>query len=155
MRRERSQAPIIEVFLDPGVMREGQLSLQLLGTSPSQGSQSMHTYHFAMMLDGEAQMVGDIDLRLREDPLAGHIGYAVEPAFRGRQLAARSLRLLLPLARRHGFQYLWITCDPENLASRRICERLGATLVEVVDIPSGHELHALGLRHKCRYRLRT
>ena len=38
------------------------------------------------------------------------------------------MRLLLPLARRHGLQTVWITCNPDNWASRRTCELAGAEL---------------------------
>lgn len=83
----------------------------------------------------------------------GHIGYHVYPPARGRHYAERSVRLLLPLARRHGMRELWITCNPDNPASRRTCERLGAVLVETVRIPGDHLLFLRGERHKCRYRL--
>ena len=66
---------------------------------------------------------------------AGHIGYGVHEEFRGRRYAARSVMLLLPLARRLGLDPLWITCDPENLASRRSLELAGAEFIEIVDVP--------------------
>jgi tagatose 1,6-diphosphate aldolase len=59
----------------------------------------------------------------------------------------------MPLARRHGINPLWITCNPDNHASRRTCERLGATLVEIVPVPVGHTLYQRGEREKCRYRV--
>ena len=84
----------------------------------------------------------------------GHIGYHVYPPFRGRHLAERACRLLLPLCRAHGMSTLWITCNPDNLASRRTCERLGMRLVDVVPVPESHPLHERGERQKCRYCLR-
>lgn len=83
----------------------------------------------------------------------GQIGYVVFPPARGRHLAERAVRLILPLAAAHGMTELWITTNPDNPASRRTCERLGANLVETVDIPRHHPLHARGERRKCRYRL--
>lgn len=83
----------------------------------------------------------------------GHFGYNVLPPARGNHYAERACRLLLPLARAHGMRTLWITCNPENVASRRTCERLGCTLVEIVALPVGHALHLRGEREKCRYRL--
>jgi tagatose 1,6-diphosphate aldolase len=59
--------------------------------------------------------------------------------------------MLLPLARAHGLTTLWITCNPDNIASRRTCERIGARLVEVVDVPEGTPLYRRGERQKCRY----
>jgi tagatose 1,6-diphosphate aldolase len=82
----------------------------------------------------------------------GHVGYNVYPPARGRRLAARAVRLLLPFARRLGLSPLWITCNPDNLASRRTCEIAGGRLIDVVPLPADHPLHARGEREKCRYR---
>ena len=83
----------------------------------------------------------------------GHVGYSVFPPARGRRLAERAVRLVLPLARAHGMHELWITCNPDNAPSRRTCERLGAVYVETVDLPRGHPLYRRGERQKCRYLL--
>ena len=80
------------------------------------------------------------------DLYAGNIGYNVDPLQRGRRFAERSCRLLFPFIRSCGFEQIWITCDPENVASRRTCENLGARFVEIVDLPEGN-------RQKCRYLL--
>ena len=83
----------------------------------------------------------------------GHFGYHVYPPARGHRYAERACRLLFPLARRHGMRELWITCNPDNHASRRTCERLGGALVDVVAVPEGEPLYLRGDREKCRYRL--
>lgn len=81
----------------------------------------------------------------------GHIGYHVYPAARGRHYAERACRLLLRLARAHGFKTLWITCNPDNIPSRRTCERLGGQLIEIVPLPPENLLYKQGDREKCRY----
>jgi tagatose 1,6-diphosphate aldolase len=120
---------------------------------PAKGKQP--SYEFRMVVAGEE--AGRIRLRIgsgRElEMYAGHFGYEVHPAFRGRRYAERACRLLLPLARRHGMTTVWITCNPENLASRRTCERLGAVLVEIVPLPEESDMYRRGDRQKCRYRL--
>ena len=120
-------------------------------------------YHFWMRLRpirGYAPptpMAGGIALRVSDSEQTrlyyGHIGYNVFPPARGRHLAERACRLLLPLARRHDFQTIFITCNPENAASRRTCERLGASLIQTIDLPTDHLLYQRGERQKCRYRL--
>ncbi|MEZ4670788.1 MAG: hypothetical protein R3E39_23025 [Anaerolineae bacterium] len=62
-------------------------------------------------------------------------------------------RLLLPLALQHGLETLWITCNPDNLASRKTCDLIGAELVEIVDLPPDTDMYREGARQKCRYRL--
>lgn len=101
---------------------------------------------------------GTISLRIgggREtERYYGHIGYLVFPPSRGVNLASRAARLLLPLARRHGLGEIWITTNPDNLASRRTCERLGAVLIDEVALPRGHALWKRGERRKLRYLLK-
>jgi RimJ/RimL family protein N-acetyltransferase len=105
----------------------------------------------------EIVIAGAISLRIGHsvnlDRYLGHIGYHVLPAARGRHFSERATRLLLPLARAHGHHVLWITCNPDNVASRRTCERLGAVFVDIVSVPLDNPLYAQGDRQKCRYRL--
>lgn len=121
-------------------------------------------YHFWMHLRPDpggapppVSMAGGIGLRVGTTQAIelyyGHIGYHVYPPARGHHYAERACRLLLPLARYHGLRKLWITCNPDNLASRRTCERLGATLVEIIPVPEGEALYVRGDYEKCRYRL--
>jgi tagatose 1,6-diphosphate aldolase len=84
---------------------------------------------------------------------AGHIGYAVHEVHRGHRYASRSVRLLMPLARGLGLDPLWITCDPENAASRRSLELAGARFVEIVNVPEDCIIYKSGHPQKCRYRL--
>jgi tagatose 1,6-diphosphate aldolase len=117
-------------------------------------------YHFWMLVPhgvGEPpiRLVGGIGLRIGTsaelEMFSGNIGYHVYPPARGRHFAERACRLLLPLARRHGMDRLWITCNPDNAASRRTCERLGARLVDIVPIPPDHPFRLRGEIAKCRF----
>lgn len=81
----------------------------------------------------------------------GHVGYNVYPPARGHHYAERSVRLALKLWRQHKLGRFWITCNPDNWASRRTCERLGCQLAEIVPLPSDHALYQRGERYKCRY----
>jgi predicted acetyltransferase len=116
-------------------------------------------YHFWMHTTDrpELPLAGGIGLRisnsLETQMYSGHIGYHVYPPARGRHYAERACRLLLPLARRHHINPIWITCNPDNYASRRTCERLGGKLIEIVPIPIGHTLYQRGETEKCRYRI--
>lgn len=100
-------------------------------------------------------MAGGLSLRIGHtenlESYLGHIGYTVYPPARGRHLAERAVRLILPLARRHGVDPVWITCNPDNFASRKTCARLGGILINTVPLPEGHPLFNRGERQKCRY----
>ena len=105
----------------------------------------------------EVTIAGSISLRighsLNLDCYLGHVGYHVLPPARGHHFSERATRLLLPVARAHGHRSLWITCNPDNYASRRTCERLGAVYVDLLPVPKGNALYSQGDRQKCRYRL--
>ena len=60
--------------------------------------------------------------------VSGHVGYSVVPAKRNRGYATQALRLVLPVARGFGLSRVRVTCDPGNLASRRVIERNGGVL---------------------------
>jgi tagatose 1,6-diphosphate aldolase len=114
-------------------------------------------YHFWMRCHDtpDLPIAGGIGLRIGSSPdlerYYGHVGYHVYPTHRGRHYAERAVRLLLPLAARHGQRTLWITCNPDNWPSQRTCQRLGAALVDTVAVPADHALFARGEREKCRY----
>lgn len=146
------------LFDDVGILRDRDLRLELRAREAGEPSRGwVPSYHFAMHLDGVDRPVGRVRLRIGHthavENYAGHIGYEVGHEFRGSHLAERACRLILPLARRHGFAALWITCNPDNWASRRTCERLGARLVEIVDVPPESDVYGPTSTRKCRYLL--
>jgi predicted acetyltransferase len=137
-------------------MEDGVLALQQAGFEPHPVHKAP-TLFFQIVRIDSVQRVGEINLRLGSSPhierYAGHIGYTIDPAHRGHRYAARATRLLLPLARERGLDPLWLTCDPDNLASRRSCELAGAELIEIVDVPTDCIIHRSGHPRKCRYLL--
>ncbi|MBV9386574.1 MAG: GNAT family N-acetyltransferase [Chroococcidiopsidaceae cyanobacterium CP_BM_ER_R8_30] len=147
-------------FIKPDQLQENELQLVLNQyLAADQRREWVPAYHFSMVHQQSRMIVGSINLRIgNTDRLVlyrGHIGYGVKPEFRGHRYAARSVRLLLPLAAKHQLNPLWITCDPDNFASRRTCELVGAELVEIIDVPPDEEMYQHGVRQKCRYKLET
>jgi len=129
------------------------------------GASRCPQYHYWMLIRNDTappgadlppvRIAGGIGLRIGKtyeiEMYYGHFGYHVYPPARGRRYAERSCRLLFPLARQHGMSRLWITCNPDNVASRRTCERLGGRLTSIVAVPESDPLYARGDREKCRY----
>jgi tagatose 1,6-diphosphate aldolase len=145
-------------FREPGELTDGTVRLVLAEWAPANPEKGwVPMYRFAITVAGRP--VGGIDLRLGATDFmvrfAGQVGYGIDPPHRGHRYAARALAVVASLARRHGLEPLWITCNPENLASRRTCELAGAELVEIVDLPPDCDMYADGDRQKCRYRLTT
>lgn len=138
-------------------LRHGDLELRLTDYS-QHAYHRVPTYFFRMMSVDRREEMGIINLRIGSTPhlelYAGHIGYSVHATYRGHHYAARSVKLLLPLARTFGIDPLWITCDPDNVASRRSLEIAGAEMIEIVDVPEDCGIRKYGGKaRKCRYRL--
>ncbi len=76
--------------------------------------------------------LGNLDIRhtltraLRH--VGGHIGYGVRPSARRHGHATAMLRAALPFARELGIDPALVTCDVDNVASRRVIERNGGKL---------------------------
>ena len=92
-------------FYDAGLLVDGDLTLLLDQTLVDiSGSETLPTYKFRMVGSTDEAEMGFINLRIGTGEnltrYRGHIGFGVNPRFRGRRYAARSCVLLLPLARR-------------------------------------------------------
>ncbi len=113
------------------------------------------SYVFGILRHGTWDRVGRISLRLGNNELttqyAGHIGYSVDMAHRGNGYAGKACLLLVDLAKEHDFSTIYITCDPDNYASKRTIEKLGAQLVDVVNVPRETEIYRRGERIKLRF----
>ena len=111
-------------------------------------------YDYIIAPHGQRRQAGRISLRLGESPCVyyfGHIGYHVDPPWRGHHYAARACALLEPLIAASGKSSIVITTDPDNMPSRHTCERIGCMLESIVPVPplmqSRWELSPV----KCRY----
>lgn len=103
---------------------------------------------------GIRREAGRISLRLGESECIyyfGHIGYHVEPRYRGDHFAARACMLIRPEAELEGKRSLVITADPANLPSRKVCERLGCVLENTVNVPERIRTRWDISAVKCRY----
>jgi tagatose 1,6-diphosphate aldolase len=145
-------------FHDPGRLIDGDLELVLVQKYPGDPAINyVPAYRFMMTLVGQGNKIGSIEFRVSNTQYlimyGGQLAYAVDPEYRGHRYAAKACKLLMPLARLHGFQTLWITCNPDNIASRRTCELAGAELIEIVDLPENTDMYRKGERQKCRYRV--
>jgi len=135
---------------------EAELALKLVRRLKSRaGDTEVPAYDFDIVLAELDAPVGTIVLRvgMHDDLLMynGHVGYFVNTDCRGHGFAERAVRLLFPFARRMGMEYVIITCNPDNLPSRRTCEKLGGDFLGIVDLPSDHDLYRSGDRKKCRF----
>lgn len=136
-------------FIELPALTGGEIYLVCTGKSPADPERKyVPAYHFAICRGGEK--IGNIGLRIGYTEglyYGGQIGYNVDEACRGRGYAAEACRLILPVARAHGMEKLLITNEQTNIASRRVCEKLGARFVRLARLPEQSELYQKGLRY--------
>ncbi len=65
----------------------------------------------------------------------GNIGYNINEDYRGNGYAGEAVALLLEVFKKNEFKKVYITNVPENNASRRVCEKLGAKFLGTFEIP--------------------
>lgn len=83
-------------------------------------------------LDDTGSLVGISRLRHHLTPEleheGGHIGYSVRPSLRRRGYATTLLELTLVEARKLDLVSVLVTCDADNVASRRVIEKNGGSI---------------------------
>jgi predicted acetyltransferase len=124
------------------------------GADPEKGH--VPSRHYRIVRLSDHAVVGECSLRLGHNEntfYGGNIGYEVYVPYRGHHYAAQACALLFDIARREGMEQLIITCSPDNIASQRTCERAGAVLVQMIEIPAHHDMYRTGRRVSCQYRV--
>jgi len=120
-------------------LNDGNIYLYMVDTHIGDTRKNwLPAYYFDIRLTADDTAVGRCDLRIGQNantPYIGNVGYYIYPTHRGRGFAARAVRLLAKQAKKHGMQHLTITCDSQNLPSRRVCEKVGCVLETVVKPP--------------------
>lgn len=102
---------------------------------------------FLAVREDDDKLVGIIDYR---HPLSdflhkygGNIGYSVLPSERRKGYAKAMLKLLLPICREFGDSRVMLTCDKENIASKRTIEANGGILEN--EVPDDVHLSKSGI----------
>lgn len=112
------------------------------------------SHNFGIYLANEGIRVGQIGFKIGISELfkkyAGQVGYEVEERYRGNGYAGKALMALKKHLALY-MPYIYITCDPTNLASARTIEKAGGVFQEVVDVPKDHIVYKMGSTHKNIY----
>jgi predicted acetyltransferase len=139
----------------PDNLASGDVRLRFIQVVPGDASRGLvPSYQFGILMGG-AMDVGKISFRVGDTEhvhiCAGHIGYEVQERFRGHGFALHACRAIAPFVRSF-YQSVIITCNPDNLASIRTLERLGAAFIDEVAVPPHDPHYKSGSRRKRRYR---
>jgi predicted acetyltransferase len=132
----------------------GQVSLSFGGIVPADGKPGIVPYYHFRVLTADGADVGRINLRVGDSDhvkiIVGHVGYEIAESHRGSGYALQACRAMAPFVRTI-YPSVIITSDPENVASVRTIERLGAEFIEEVPVPPNDPQYARGSRRKRRY----
>ena len=124
---------------NPAEFADGEIELTRISVpKPDSGLGFGRERVWRISLRGSRKEIGQISYRDGESRCVfyyGHIGYHIDPAWRGHHYALKACRLLREEILRSGKSSVIITCDPENTASRKTCEKLGCLLEGTVSVP--------------------
>ena len=138
------------------ILGDGEIDVILYKKSNGDASKGFSPeYKFQILLHESDIVIGHINFRLGDTEkilkYIGHIGYGIDEQYRGNKYAAKACKIIRKVAKEHGMEKVIITCNPDNYASRKICETIGARFIEVVDIPETSDVYSLNETQKCRY----
>lgn len=96
------------------------------------------------------KIVGRIEYRHetgRDLTYYGNVGYLIYQKYRGQGYAYRACLALLEILD-SSIETVYITCNPDNIASKKTIEKLGASYIGLVDVAVDHELYKYGETQK-------
>src|SRR5574344_1400068 len=140
------------MFIDTAFLRNNEINLVLEKTVNGDDKKGWFpAYHFAMCNQDGIKM-GVCDLRIGHNDntyYGGNIGYTIDEKYRGHHYAGKACLLLFELAKMHKLEYVIITCNPDNCASRKTCKYAGGRLLEIAELPHNNDMRNDGETKKC------
>jgi predicted acetyltransferase len=133
----------------------GEVTLRFVRIVPGDDSRGFVPYYHFRIITADGVDVGHINFRVGDTEhillCVGHVGFEIAESFRGRRFAFQACRAIAPFVRSF-YETVTITSDPDNHASVRTIERLGAIFVDEVAVPPHDPHYQSGSRSKKRYR---
>ena len=142
------------MFLHTDFLKDEEIQLVLEKTVDGDKEKNWFpAYHFSINdINGIKMGICDLRIGYHENLYyGGHIGDKVFKEYRGNHYAGKACLLLFQLAKKHHMQYLYITCNPDNYASRKTCEYAGGKLLEIVKLPEENDMRDRDEFEKCIY----
>lgn len=137
-------------FRKLGIITDNEIDLILSETKEQDDEKGyVPSYHFLIKRHNEKAVAGLIELRIGFNEnihYGGNIGFSIYEDFRGNYYAAKACLLLKALAKAHHMHTLRITCDVNNIASKKTIETIGGTYLGDVDLPSDNDMFKEGIK---------
>jgi len=143
----------IDHLIEP-IYRYGKVALYnaIIGLQQPNGG-----YHLFYRFDinAEGNWVGWVQVKIGYSLSAhydGQIGYMInEEIYKNKGYMTDACFALKPFLRKFGYEYITLTVEESNMSSRRVCEKIGAKLIEIFDMPTWTENYGQGQRRTCIY----
>lgn len=113
-------------------------------------------YYYAIILKETDKEIGKISIRIGHNKHSyynGNIGFEIYDEYRGFKYSLLASKMVLQIAKFHGMNYLYLSCDESNIASSKIIENLGANLIEVAVPPIDYIFYYKGMERQKIYKL--
>ena len=127
------------LYRKPVEFSDGIIDLVPLSVPPADAAMQFGRERvWRITLHGNRREIGQISYRAGESRCVfyyGHIGYHIDKPWRGHHYALRACRLIREEIVRSGKNDVVITCDPDNIPSRKTCEELGGLYEGTVTVP--------------------
>lgn len=111
-------------------------------------------YRYAIKKVDTNEFIGVCAIRLAktiENYYLGNVEYKIYEPYRGNNYALEATKLMANVSKYYNVYDLTITANPNNIASIRTIEKLGARFIEVGKIPKKHQLYKRGERYVSIY----
>lgn len=142
-------------FKDFDYLTDGEIDLIIKEKRPANEEKGyVPIYIYKITLHKSLGSIGKINLRVgyNEDLYYyGNIGYEIDERYRGNNYASKACKIIKQVAIAHGMNRLIITCNPDNIPSRKTIEKIGLKFREIADLPLNNNLYKLGERKQCIY----
>jgi len=140
-------------FIEMPKLNDGVIHLVCVAKHPAVPEKNYVPWYDFIVCKG-SEKIGQINLRIGYEGgkygvglyYGGQIGYGIDMAHRGNGYAVRACRLLTSVAKSHKMGTILITNNHTNIASKRVCEKLGSKWVRMARLPEWHDLYEEGQR---------
>lgn len=135
------------------------MELYLVDVSHEFEDDGIESYVYDIVVPSMDRTVGRCEYRVehgRELDYYGNIGYVVYVPYRGHGFAYKACLALVALMKTKikGLEEIVITCNPDNIASKKTILKLGGTYIKTLDIDPEHEIFKMGEAQKEYYVLK-
>lgn len=130
-----------------------EYKIELIDVSKFMGSQDVPTLSYDISVPELERIVGTVEYRFetgRDLKFYGNIGYVIYQPYRGHGFAYQSCMMLLELLKKEHpeLHEVYITCNPDNVPSKKTIQKIPGTYLGTVDVDRDHELYYYGETQK-------